>query len=162
HAPEPPKPDEGPEGFLYGRITTVDGATHEGRLRFGGDQEAFWGDYFNGQKKGNPWLAQIPPEKAPKEHSKLEVFGLKVAERDTSIKVERRFMVPLGDIARIESGGSRDVRVTLKSGSVFDLNRWDSSDFDDGVRIWEAGGSVVDLDTARLKTIDFLPAPASL
>ena len=35
-------------GFIYGRITTVDGATYEGRLRWGGDQEAFWGDYFNG------------------------------------------------------------------------------------------------------------------
>src|SRR5437868_7033586 len=46
-------------GFLYGRITTVDGATYEGRLRWGGDQEAFWGDYFNGSKDKNPWLAQV-------------------------------------------------------------------------------------------------------
>ena len=28
-------------GFLHGRITTLTGATWEGRLRFGGDQEAF-------------------------------------------------------------------------------------------------------------------------
>ncbi len=30
--------------FLYGRVTTDDGATYEGRLRWGGDEEAFWGD----------------------------------------------------------------------------------------------------------------------
>ena len=35
-------------GFLYGRITTDDGGAYVGRLRFGRDQEAFWGDYFNG------------------------------------------------------------------------------------------------------------------
>jgi hypothetical protein len=35
-------------GFLYGRITTVGGTTYEGRLRWGVDEEAFWGDYFNG------------------------------------------------------------------------------------------------------------------
>jgi len=41
-------------GFIYGRVITGDGTTHEGRLRWGGDQEAFWGDYFNGTKKENP------------------------------------------------------------------------------------------------------------
>src|SRR4051794_21349358 len=48
-------------GFLYGRITTVDGATYEGRLRWGGDEEAFWGDTFNGAKHANLWAAQVPP-----------------------------------------------------------------------------------------------------
>ena len=42
------------QGFLYGRITTTDGDTYEGRLRWGGDEEAFWGDYFNGSKDENP------------------------------------------------------------------------------------------------------------
>src|SRR6059058_6057708 len=51
--------------FLYGRITTVAGVTYEGRLRWGGDDEAFWGDYFNGTKRENPWLAQVPPERRP-------------------------------------------------------------------------------------------------
>src|SRR6185436_1506896 len=63
------------QGFLYGRITTVDGATYEGRLRWGpeGDQEAFWGDYFNGSKHENPWLAQVPPERRPKERRSIEI-----------------------------------------------------------------------------------------
>jgi hypothetical protein len=48
-----PIPSNGPaeeanQDFLYGRVTTDDGATYEGRLRFGGDEEAFWGNYFNG------------------------------------------------------------------------------------------------------------------
>src|SRR5690349_20073807 len=55
------------QGFLYGRVTTVDGATYEGRLRWGGNQEAFWGDYFNGSNVKNPWLAKVPPGRLPKE-----------------------------------------------------------------------------------------------
>ncbi len=39
---------ENHQGFLYGRITPDDGATYEGRLRWGGDEEAFWGVFFNG------------------------------------------------------------------------------------------------------------------
>ena len=49
--------EAGQQGFLYGRITTSGGDTYEGRLRWGGDQEAFWGDYFNGAKDENPWVA---------------------------------------------------------------------------------------------------------
>src|SRR5262245_48102238 len=58
------------QGFLYGRVTTVDGATYEGRLRWGkgGNQEAFWNDYFNGSKRKNTWLEQVPQELRPKEH----------------------------------------------------------------------------------------------
>lgn len=46
--------------FIYGRITTVEGGTYEGRLRWGGGEEAFWGDYFNGAKKENPWAGHVP------------------------------------------------------------------------------------------------------
>jgi len=90
----PPAPPSAPatqpaaathQGFLYGRITTVDGATFEGRLRWGGDQEAFWSDYFNGFKRENPWLAQVPPGRLPKERRAIELFGIEVALRERPI-----------------------------------------------------------------------------
>src|SRR5262245_56803556 len=46
----PPGPAAVWQGFLYGRVTTVAGAVYLGRLRFGGGEEAFWTDYFNGSK----------------------------------------------------------------------------------------------------------------
>src|SRR3954462_2223491 len=64
--------------FLYGRVTTVDGATYEGRLRWGGSQEAFWGDYFNGFKPKNPWAAYVQPERLPKEGREIEIFGIEI------------------------------------------------------------------------------------
>ena len=42
--------EEASQGFLYGLVTTDDGTTYQGRLRFGGDEEAFWGNYFMASK----------------------------------------------------------------------------------------------------------------
>lgn len=48
------------DGLLYGRVTTHDGAVYEGRLRWGGNEEALWGNYFNGFKDENSWVAYAP------------------------------------------------------------------------------------------------------
>ncbi len=64
------------QGFLYGRVTAKDGVTCEGRLRWGGDQEAFWSDYFNGFKDQNPWVEYVPIERLPKVRRSIRVLGL--------------------------------------------------------------------------------------
>ena len=150
--------EEAHPSLLYGRITTVDGVTYEGRLRWGGGEEAFWGDYFNGAKKQNPWAAHVPAERLPKERRPVEIFGVEIARRERPIDLGRLFMARFGDIARIEASG-RDVRVTLKSGTVFDLDRFSASDFDDGVRVWDGTRGVADLDSLRIRAIELLPTP---
>ncbi|HEV2856518.1 MAG TPA: hypothetical protein VHC97_27270 [Thermoanaerobaculia bacterium] len=145
-------------GFLYGRITTADGATYQGRLRWGVNQEAFWSDSFNGAKHENPWLAHVPPERRPKERRPIEILGIEIAQRESPIDVSRQLAVRFGEIARIEARG-REVRVTLKSGTVFDLDRLEASDFDDGVRVWDGRRGAVDLDSLRIRTIELLPTP---
>lgn len=151
----PPAAETHP-GFLYGRITTIDGSIYQGRLRWGGDQEAFWGDYFNGAKDENPWGAYAPLERLPKERRSVEIFGFQIAQWERPIDLGRLFMTRFGDIARIEARG-RDVRVTLKSGTVFDLDRFSASDFDDGVRVWDGRRGIVDLDSLRIHTIELFP-----
>jgi hypothetical protein len=146
------------DGFLYGRITTADGTTYEGRLRWGGDEEAFWGDYFNGFKDGNPWVAHAPPEQF-KERRPIEIFGVELAHRERQIDLRRPFMARFGDIARIEANG-RDLRVTLKSGTVFHLDRFAADDFADGVRVWDGRSGVVDFDERPIRTIELLPTPS--
>jgi hypothetical protein len=146
----PPSPvtAEVQPGFLYGRIA-VDGATYEGRLRWGGDQEAFWDDYFDGYKHQNPWAVHTPGESSP-----LEIFGFEIGGSNRSV---RQFMARFGDIARVEAYFRR-VRVTLKSGTAFELDRFSAGDIDDGVRVWDIRHGVVDLDTREIRTIEFLPA----
>jgi hypothetical protein len=40
---------------------------------------------------------------------------------------------------------------------VFDLDRFEASDFDDGVRVWDGTRGVVDLDSLWIRTIELLP-----
>jgi len=145
------------QGFLYGRVHTVDGVTYEGRLRWGGDEEGFWGNYFNGFKADNPWAAEAPPE-ALKERRPVELFGVKIAERDSEIELTRPFMSRFGDIRLIEAEG-RDLRVTLKSGTVFHLDRHRADDFADGLRVWDGDGGYVDLGERRMRSVELLPTP---
>jgi hypothetical protein len=165
------------QGFLYGRVTSDDGATYEGRLRFGRDEEAFWGDYFNGIKDQNPWAAQPQVAALMQKRRAFTIFGFEIPLGERQIDLARPFMARFGDIARIEARG-RDVRVTLKSGSVFDINWNAANDFDDGVRVWDDRRGIVDLASwaggipppsrVRIRTIEFLPtarvsaAPARL
>lgn len=148
--------EEAHQGFLYGRVITVGGVTYEGRLRWGGDEEAFWGHYFNGFKDENPWAAHVLPEQL-EEVRPIEIFGVEIAQRERPIDLGRPFMARFGDIARIEARG-HDVRVTLKSGTVFDLDRLSASDFDDGVRVWDGSRGVVDLEPRWIRTIELLAA----
>ena len=158
-AVETPPAEPSPAGFLYGRVTTVDGAVLEGRLRWGNGEEAFWSDYFNGAKEKNPWAAFVPPDRIPRENNPLKVLGITVAKRERTINLGRLFMARFGDISRIEARAD-EVRVTLKDGTGFDLDRFEASDFDDGIRVWDGRRGVVDLDSLRIRTIEFLPTPA--
>ena len=146
------------QGLLYGRVTGGDGTVYEGRLRWGGEQEAFWGDYFNGLKRENPWSPQVPPDQLPKERHSMKVFGVSIITHVRPINLQRLFMTRFGDIVRVEAQG-RDVKVTLKSGTTFDLDRFGASDFDDGVRVWDRTRGAVDLDSLQIRSIELLPTP---
>ena len=168
----PPAPVEhAGEGFLFGRVTTEVGATYTGRLRFGRDEEAFWGDYFNGFKPRNPWADQPPVAALTQKPRSLTIFGFEIPLGAQSVDLGRPFMARFGDIARLEQQG-RELRVTLKSGTVFDLAWGAANDFDDGVRVWDDKRGVVDLPSyaggippaaqVRVRTIELLPtAPLS-
>ena len=146
---------EAHRGFLYGRVTTHGGAAYEGRLRFGGDEEAFWGDYFNGFKEENPWAADVPAERLT-ESRPFTVLGVEITRRKRRLNLGRPFMARFGDLRRIEPSG-RELLVTLKSGTGFILNRFDADDFADGVRVWDDRHGVMDLSERRIRAIEFLP-----
>lgn len=155
------------DGFLYGRVTTTDGDTWTGRLRWGGDQEAFWGDFFNGVKVANPWIAHVPSDRRPTTRESFSAFGVELFGRQRPADLTRLFMARLGDIARIEAlagpewdpGYLGDIRVTLKNGSAFTLDRQNASDFDDGLRVWDSTRGTVLLPPRRIRRVELMPAP---
>ena len=40
------------DGFIYGKISTIDGESYTGQIRWG-KEEAYWSDQFNGTKEDN-------------------------------------------------------------------------------------------------------------
>lgn len=150
------------EGLLHGRVTTDDGEIYQGRLRWGADEEALWSNYFNGVKDGNPWIAYVPSARLPEDRPVFEIFGIGIG-RESAIDLTRPFMVPFGNIARLDARG-RALRVTLTNGTVVDLNRFAADDFADGVRIWDPSRGVFQLAEGEIRTIEFFAAglqPAS-
>ena len=146
------------EGLLYGRITMDDGAILEGRLRFGGDEEALWSNYFNGFKDENPWADHAPAGQLPKERPSIQFFGIEIIGWEIDLNLGRPFMARFGDIALIEASG-RDIRVTLKSGTTFDLDRYAADDLADGIRVWDERHGIVDNGEWGIRSIEFLAAP---
>lgn len=148
------------QGFIYGRVTHVDGTVHEGRLRWGGDEEVLWNQSFYGVKAGNPW-ARYAPEDALTTRRLVRFLGLDFGQRRQRIDLERPLLVRFGDLARIEARG-RDLDVTLRSGRVVELDRYEADDFADGLRIEGLRGGVVDIDEWAVRRVDFMAAPPEL
>lgn len=147
------------EGLLHGRVVTDDGQVYEGRIRFGQKEEALWSHQFNGVKVANPWIEHAPAEELGGRRHGWDVLGFEISLR-AAPRLERPFMARMGDITRIDADG-RDLNVTLKSGTVAELDRYEADDFADGVRVWDAARGIVDLPERRIRTIEFFPAPAS-
>jgi hypothetical protein len=146
------------QGFIYGRVTTNADETYEGRLRWGGDQEAFWGDYFNGTKAENVWAAHAPVEQRTRDRRRIEVFGLQIGGPNPTVSLRRLFLARFGDIARIDRH-FKDVDVTLKGGTVVRLDRFAAGDIDDGVRVWDRRRGMIDIGDGDIRSIEFLPTP---
>lgn len=145
-------------GQLYGRVTPVDGDLFEGALRFGGDEEALWSNHFNGVRRSNPWLDYLPPESGARPRRGWDFLGMEISVARRP-QYKRPFLARFGDITRIDARG-RDLRVTLKSGTVARLDRYAADDFADGVRVWDRSGRVIDLGERRIRTIEFFAPPA--
>ena len=140
---------------LYGRVTTLLQGTFEGRLRWGGDEEAFWDDYFNGTRAESPWVGYVPLEQRS-ERRPLELFGIRLGETKRVREQRRPFMARFGDLIRIELDGRR-ILVTLKSGSVVELDRFGGDDLADGIRVWDPERGTVDLGEWQIRVVEFLP-----
>lgn len=158
-APRPVVLAPGPHpDLLYGRVTAIDGETFTGRLRWAHREEATWDDLFNGFKAENPWAAYAPP--VPVDDSRVyNIFGFELGKRDSAAQLRRPFVTRFGDITALRAT-LFTVTVQLKSGSSVTMNRNDAGDFDDGLRVWDSDGHSSDIDARRIRSVEFLDAPA--
>ena len=147
------------QGYIYGRVTTESGKTYQGRLRWNGDEEAFWGDLFNGTKDDLPHTDDIPSNER-NDRDTVSVFGIKFSFRG-DWSHERSFATRFGDIRKIEMTHRGEVRLTMKDSAIIELDGG-SNDIGADVYVWDEESGKKELDWDDLQQVELMPAPADL
>jgi len=146
-------------GFIYGTVTTVNGATYRGLLRWGGE-EAFWGDLFNSTKENEAYAREVPRRERQRRRP-IEVFGIRVGVRWDDVDASRVFVARFGDIARIRVLGSDEAEVTMRTGTAFEVSGG-SNDIDAEITVHDASVGEVTLPWRKIETVEFAPVPAGV
>ncbi len=153
------QPDEA-QGFIYGKVTMRSDTVYEGRLRWNGDEEAFWGDLFNGTKEDRPYWDEVPERERRRNRGEgIRILGISIGSSDYSSG--RSFIARFGDIAKIEAH-RRDAVLTMKGGEVIEIDGSSTNDIGGTLYVWDQEIGEVKLDWDRIDVIEFLPTPGNL
>lgn len=153
---------------LYGTVTTVEGNTYTGQIRWG-KEEASWFDIFNGTKQGNPYHRYLsegvnapptppnpPGEGLDKEYEKAyRVWGM------ARIQVTHIFAVPFGAIARVEMKGRNGAELLLRDGSRYELDG-ESNDLGAVIQVKDPEIGTIKLEWQRIRSVEFSESPRQL
>ncbi len=146
------------QGFIYGRVTMRSDTVYEGRLRWNGDEEAFWGDLFNGSKEERPYWDEVPEDER-RRHGGFRILGIRIGSSDYFSG--RSFVARFGDIVKIETHRG-DAVLTMKGGAVIEIDGSGTNDIGSRIDVWDNEVGQVKLDWDRIDVIEFLPTPADL
>ncbi len=149
------------QGFIYGRVTAESGTVYEGRLRWNGDEEAFWGDIFNSTKEERPYMDEMPERSRRRKNDDIKIFGLRIGSRSSWGWSGASFRVRFGDMKKIEVRRGDEATVTMKNGTEYDIDGG-SNDLGGKIYVWDGELGEVQLKWDRLETIEFMSVPPSL
>jgi hypothetical protein len=151
---------------LYGRVTTVSGATHEGFIRWD-TNEAGWFDILHVDKR----LPERNLEDArrlgwePEERERrIEVFGVGITFPNGRREISRSSQsgIRFGHLSTLERVGSSRARVVLKSGEEFEFDGGgDLGSSVSEILVEDVRGGQVELEWRDLRSVDFMSGPAS-
>lgn len=142
-------------GFIYGQVKTHSGTTYEGLIRWD-DEEAFWGDHFNSTKDELPYWRDIPRRER---RVPIEVFGIQIGVRGEWDGETRQLVARFGDIEKIEVLRGERANLTLRDGSVIEVDGG-SNDLGATLMVHDRDRGVVEVPWRKIDTIRFMAAPA--
>ncbi|MBU0518361.1 hypothetical protein KKA00_04990 [bacterium] len=145
------------DGYIYGSITTRDGDTYTGTMRWG-KQEVFWDDLFNASKDGNPWLRYLPND--TRDHDRgdknFTLFGIRI-HGGGWIASEHLFICQFGEIKSIKNRRNGRATLTMKNDSEVDVTS--GGDIDVKIRMIDENLGTLNIDWDNIRTIDFKDTP---
>ena len=145
----------GNEGFLYGTVETDNGNTYRGFLRWG-TEEAFWDDHFNSTKDDLEYADHMDSDE--RHRREIKIFGVTIGWHANSGR-GRSLTLRYGDIREMEPSGGDRARVTLKNGTVLNLDGG-SNDLGATITVLDESLGEVKLKWRDIDRIAFSAAPA--
>ncbi|MEQ8244636.1 hypothetical protein [Fulvivirga sp.] len=160
------------EGFLYGKVTTIDGKSFTGALRWG-KEEAYWTDMFNASKERNNNLNYLSREEMDdlEEHYRRrngnsyhwgEFLNIRWSNDDYDNKHQHQFVCQFGEIKVIRPTGRQRAEIMLQNGQKFDVDGEGYNDVASDVKVIDAEIGEIKLDWSRIETVEFSDAPAKI
>jgi hypothetical protein len=148
-----------PTGFIYGTLTTESGNEYVGFLRWD-DEEAFWDDLFHSAKENLDWLDYVDtPQQRKHKRTEIKIFDWSLHVEGGSDATSRMIIARFGDIERIDPHGDDAARVTLKSGTVWEVEGA-SNDVGNKIVVDDASIGRIEVPWERIRSIVFREAPS--
>jgi len=150
--------------FIYGEVTTIDGTTYEGQIRWG-KEEAFWFDFFNSTKEENEnlkWLSRDEEKALNEKDSNSSWIGNWGRTSWSSGKGHSHvFACQFGDIKSIDIINGDRVLVEFKNGEHFELDGG-SNDIGTQVQVSDKDLGIIKLDWKRIDKVEFMQTPSGI
>ncbi|MEQ9424557.1 MAG: hypothetical protein RJQ09_09080 [Cyclobacteriaceae bacterium] len=152
------------QGFIYGKVTTIDGTVYTGQIRWG-KEETFWSDQFDAEKIGDN--RGLKKEIERRIHDERENRWGDINWRILSIWEDysgssHQFTIQFGDIKSIEYHGRNRILLTLKDGSEIPLEGEGYNDVGARVQVMDFELGEITIDGNRIDRVDFVETPSTL
>jgi hypothetical protein len=148
------------ECMLYGSITTIEGRTYEGPIRWG-DEEVFLSDIFNSEKTSNPYLKYLNKSnfktnyKSSSRSNNKDWINVSVNnKRHNTNYLARQFQCRFGDIKSITITGRESINLELKSEKYINLSGG-SNDVNTRISILDIELGMLSLNWNKIDVIKF-------
>lgn len=165
------------EGFIYGKITTIDGKTFEGPLRWG-KEEVYWTDMFNASKEENNNLDYLSREDMRELNEQYERshndWGNRWSSRwenwfedrwsisDRDNRHQHQFACQFGEMKSIRPTGRERAEVKLQSGRIIEIDGDGYNDLATRVKIVDPEIGEIELSWSRIDVIEFMNTPSKI
>jgi hypothetical protein len=148
------------EGFIYGKVTTIDNDTYTGPLRWG-KEEIYWTDFFNATKTKNEYIKFIDDDEESQVSRSSSWTKKWMSWSGSNYESVHQWVCQFGDLKSIEVSGRSSIRVQLKDGSYLKLGDG-SNDVGATVKVMDKELGVVELNWNRIEKVEFLKTPDRL
>ncbi|MFT6216124.1 MAG: hypothetical protein ACJAS3_002532 [Roseivirga sp.] len=155
------------EGFIYGKITTIEGKSYTGQMRWGDRGEGYWTDHFNGTKEENNNYRYLSREdrnemrdrQRNRNNSSWSSFN--ISWGSDNWETTHEFRTEFGNIARIDISRRSEVELTLRNGDQVYVKDG-SDDFGTSITMMDAELGKMKFNWSRVESIEFMDTPSQI